>query len=135
MEKAVATNRTAVILLLLFGDLLVFFLFAFFGRVAHGLSLNFLSIATTASPFVLSWLILGSLFGIFKQQAYSSVKQAAKKTAATWLIVGLIALIIRSIIVGTGFVAAFYVITLVTILLLLLLWRMACAYFFLGNSK
>ncbi len=112
---------------LIAGDIIVFLLFAYIGRSAHGHEITPLGVIGTASPFFLAWLAIGAVTGAFRPAAYGSVGQAAKKTLLTWIIAGPVALVARAWYLGSGFFWTFAAITIVTNAVFLLIWRIAFA--------
>ncbi|MBO8162652.1 MAG: DUF3054 domain-containing protein [Brevibacillus sp.] len=110
------------------GDFIAFLLFAYIGKTAHAQTVTLLGVLETAAPFFLSWLFVGWLFGVFQPEAYRTAAAAAKKTLFVWIIAGLAGLALRSILLLRIPDWPFMVITLVTIGVLLLLWRTAYAW-------
>jgi hypothetical protein len=116
--------------LLFLGDMCVFLLFVYMGRVEHDLELSITSIFITALPFMLAWVVLGGLIGSFQYTAVKSVKDSLKKTTLAWLMAGMLGLVIRGILLQSIPALPFVLVTLGLILVLLLVWRISFSILF-----
>jgi hypothetical protein len=116
--------------LLFLGDMFVFLLFVYMGRVEHEMERSIYSIFITALPFMLAWVVLGGLIGSFQYTAIKSVKDTLKKTTLAWLMAGLSGLVIRGVLLQSIPALPFVLVTLGLILVLLLVWRISFSIFF-----
>ncbi|MGE5703398.1 MAG: DUF3054 domain-containing protein [Clostridia bacterium] len=109
---------------LILGDIVVFLIFAYIGKSAHAHSIDPLGLFITAAPFLISWLAIGSFMGVYKPQAYESIKQSAKKTAIVWTIACLVGHTARSLTLGKGIDPVFLLITFISVMILMQIWRL-----------
>lgn len=120
---------------LILGDLFIFLIFAFLGKVEHGLYINFSSVFFTALPFILAWFVVGGLLGAFNYEAVKTMQSTVKMTALTWIFAGPLGLLLRGIILQGVPVFAFVLVTLILVFMLLLVWRICFTIFFIKLNK
>lgn len=115
------------ILTLVVGDILVFMIFATIGRGSHGEATGLGAIpqiAATAWPFALGWFIVAPWLGVYRRDLMSDPRKMAARTALGWGLSWPVAMALRGIFVDHGFPpATFSIITLITNLVLLEIWR------------
>lgn len=112
--------------LLIVGDIMVFLIFAILGRRSHGEATGlsaFINVLGTAAPFAIGWFIVAPFLGLFKREISSQPKRMAWKTALAWLIGWPIALLIRSLYLRYAPPVSFALISLITNMVFLLVWR------------
>jgi hypothetical protein len=111
--------------MLILGDILVFLIFSVIGRRSHGEATGtaILQVIGTAAPFAIAWFIVSPFFGLFKRKVVVSPKQVAWRTAVAWLIAWLIGLTIRSLYLKYFPPVTFALITLISNMFFLLIWR------------
>lgn len=113
----------------LIGDVLVFLGFSVFGRSEHNLDFSVVDTLMTAGPFIVAWLIIGTLYGVYGSEALRYPGPAAKSTIVAWLFAGPWALLLRSIIMQRPVVfVQFALITIGLNLVVLTVWRVAYAW-------
>ncbi len=113
----------------LVGDLLVFLVFSAVGRSEHDLEVTLEDTLLTALPFIVMWLIIGTLHGVYASEALRYPGAAAKRTLVAWLFAAPWALLLRSVILRSPIVVVqFALITIGLNLVLLTVWRVAYAW-------
>lgn len=113
----------------LVGDVLVFLGFSAVGRAEHNLEVTLVDTLLTAGPFIVMWLIIGSLYGVYGPEALRYPGPAAKRTMVAWLFSAPWALLLRSIIMQRPVVfVQFALITIGLNLVILTVWRVAYAW-------
>lgn len=125
-------SNTQRIVRLTIGDVLVFLVFAMVGRNSHNETsgLNALpQIALTALPFALGWFIVSPFMGAFKRDLVGQPRKMAIRTSLAWLASWPVAMLLRIISEGIGgngwYIPkwTFFLVTLVSNLVFLLVWR------------
>ena len=110
--------RTALII----GDAVVITFFVLVGLNNHeGVSLT--GWARNAIPFTTSWLVVGSVLGVFRPKIAGSLTSILPRIVLAWPIAAMIGLVARYLILGHGLEVSFIVVTIVTNLVLLLIVR------------
>lgn len=105
------------------GDLVVFTVFAVWGRVSHNMELTVSGVAETGVPFWLTWTVLAALLGGYRSRAVRTPARAALYTAGLWLAACPLAAWLRSFYLQTPIIPAFVAVTFGLVLVLLVLWR------------
>lgn len=111
------------------GDLVLIGAFIFMGQITHKAPLTFGHWAKTAAPFLIAWLAVGALTGMFRSPSLDGMLPAFLRTAAAWLAAGAAALLIRSYVEGRGIPWAFAGVVIGTNIGVLGAWRTALAAF------
>lgn len=109
------------------GDFVVLLLFASIGRASHEEGLTVLGIIETAAPFVLGWFVAAPFMGTFRDEATETPRRAVLMTARTWIVGIPLGLLFRAIYLRRGIPISFAIVTLLTTLILLSLWRAGAA--------
>lgn len=120
-------QKTTAILLI--GDLLIVLLFSAIGRASHHMTPDPLSVLNTALPFAVAWLAVGALVGVFKPASVEGVGRTFKITLLTVVIAAPLGVLLRSLLLGRMMILSFWVVTLVSLLVLMLTWRLVYAVF------
>ena len=111
---------------LVVGDAAVISLFVLLGLSSHeGISLA--GWARNAVPLTAAWLVIGGALGVFRPEVASSLTSTLQRTALAWPIAAVVGLVARYLVLGHGLAASFVVVTLLTNLAMLLVWRTAFA--------
>ncbi len=113
--------------LLVLGDLAVILVFLVAGSSGHEDGLTAHTFARTFLPFAAVWLLVGSALGAFKPPMVIQAS-AIWRVALVWVICGLLALALRSILFQRDFFSAFTIVSLVFIGVLLVLWRLVYGF-------
>lgn len=117
---------------LVIGDVLVFLIFSAIGRRSHGEAAGlsaFVQIALTAAPFAFGWFLVSPFLGAFRRGLETQPRKMATRTALAWLAAWPVGLIVRGFVekgLPLTFVIppwTFALVTLITNMLFLLLWR------------
>lgn len=140
-ESTAPTQRTATrpsdaprlgrVAVLAAGDVIAFFLFARAGHAQHHETIAFASIAATAAPFVVAWLVAAPWLGAFGRAGSARTTRPRRlltRTALAWVVAWPLALLLRAFWMHEGIPPAFDVIALVVNALLLLGWRGVAAW-------
>jgi hypothetical protein len=123
----VVARRTV---LLVVGDALALLIFAALGRASHGEDAGLTAlaqVAETAAPFIVGWFAVAPLFGTYRTQVTGALQPMLARTALTWLIAWPIGLGLRALIRQTTIPVSFALVTFVTVLAIMSLWRGAFA--------
>lgn len=129
MNRAPGTNVDSIAkrLLLPLGDTLALILFATMGRASHAEGLDVVGVAETAAPFVLGWILAGTFTGAYREDATDTPRSAAVVTARTWIVGIPVGLLLRMLYLRRGVPVSFAIVTMLTTLALLGLWRVGLA--------
>jgi hypothetical protein len=123
--------------ILVAGDLVALITFAVIGRYSHGLTgLNW-DVIQTADPFIAGWL-LGSFFlGGYGPdgQGMNGVSGAATAAIKSWAVGVPLGLIIRTIVTSHVPAQAFILVSLGSLFVLMVGWRIAYVYVFASDEK
>lgn len=112
--------------MLVVGDIIVFLLFSFIGRRSHNEAAGFdafLQIVETAAPFALAWFLVSPFVGAFRRGVEMQPRTMLWRTGLGWLGAWPLSMLFRGIIERGVPPLTFALITLVTNMILLLLWR------------
>lgn len=112
------------VLLLVAGDTGALLLFALLGRGSHGMSVAFSAlneVATTAAPFVMGWMLVAPLAGAY--QTYPTRSEFLGRSALAWVVACPIGLLLRSWWLSRPIPLSFALVTFVSALLILMVWR------------
>ena len=117
-----------------FGDILVFIIFAVIGRQSHGEDTGlsaFLRVIWTALPFALSWFLIAPFMGAFRRELMNEPKQMARKTGQAWVAAWPLGVVLHFIfeqhLPTVVSALTFGLVTLVTNLVFLFVWRIPFA--------
>jgi hypothetical protein len=108
------------------GDALVFLVFSWIGRSSHREPVGagaLSAVVGTAAPFLVAWFLVAPLMGAYRAAPGTSHRAMLGRTARTWMIAGPLGLLLRAAILRRGIPPSFALITLLTNLTLLLVWR------------
>jgi hypothetical protein len=109
------------------GDVAVLVLFGLAGLASHERALTAETLGRSVLPFVVSWLVLASLLGAYRDDVADRIRGALLWVPPVWLLAGVTALAARSVIFDRPLFSAFFVIGLVGNGVLLVAWRTAWA--------
>ncbi len=118
------------IMLLVVGDALALMIFAAIGRASHGEEAGLTAlaqVAETAAPFMIGWFAVAPLFGAYRADVAGAPPRMLAHTALTWLIAWPIGLGLRALIRQTTIPLSFALVTFITVLTIMTLWRGAFA--------
>ena len=122
----------ARILILILGDVIVFLIFSAIGRRSHGEASGldaFSQIVLTAAPFALGWFLVSPFVGAFRRGLEIRPRAMATRTALAWVAAWPVGLLIRGLIEQKIPPLSFALVTLITNMVFLLLWRWPLAFF------
>jgi hypothetical protein len=111
-------------------DVLLVLTFVVLGEFSHyGVTvIAFARTPGTAAPFLLGWLVLAPLAGVYGPAGLRSARSAVTRTAAAWVGTVVVAQSLRATAVFPGDLApAFVLVSLAVGLVLLLPWRLLAA--------
>jgi hypothetical protein len=121
------TSRQQTVLLVL-GDCTVFLLFALLGLSSHEEGVTLKGIVRNAVPFGAAWVLFAWLVGLYRPGWQHSEDVLLQKLITTWLPAWFVGLALRSLYVWRWPVPAFGAVVLVTVGVLLVLWRTLAAW-------
>ena len=110
--------------LLIAGDIATLVAFGFIGVASHEEAISAEIVARSIVPFVVTWLVIGGISGMFGSAAQVGRVDPARFLAA-WLIAGTLAMIARALIFDRELITAFFVIGIVGYGIFLAGWRLA----------
>ncbi|MDN4595376.1 DUF3054 domain-containing protein [Polycladomyces subterraneus] len=116
-------QRSASIISLIAGDLLVLVLFTVIGRISHSLPLAVGAILWTTFPFALAWLVIAPLMGLYRPDVQTRFLSVTWRVGLAVLVAAPLGSYLRGIFLGHHIIFIFYVVTTVTLLLMMWLWR------------
>jgi hypothetical protein len=111
---------------LIVGDTIAFLVFAAVGRASHAEAAGlgaFVQVLETAAPFLVGWFVAAPLAGAFRSDLAGHPRQLLLRTGAAWLFAWPIGLGLRSLIRQTSISPSFAIVTLITVLIILGVWR------------
>jgi hypothetical protein len=111
--------------LLLIGDIASFVFFAIVGLSSHDEGYSGANLARVVLPFLLPWLVIAYLTGLYKKPATSEPASVVKPVLMAWLPAWAVGLVLRSTVWGREFAPAFAIVTMVINSAVLLGWRAA----------
>lgn len=123
-----ATGRRIAFLVI--GDAVALLIFAAIGRASHGEDAGLTAlaqIAETAAPFIIGWVAMAPLFGAYRADVTRAPLRMLASTALTWLIAWPVSLGLRALIRQTTIPLSFALVTFITVLAIMTLWRGAFA--------
>lgn len=115
---------------LFLGDMMIFLLFAFLGRIEHEMEIALGSILFTALPFMIAWCVVGSFTGIFRPESVKNIKAVFVSTTTTWFIAGSLGLLLRGLFLQAAPSVVFALVTIGLMLILFLIWRITFMFGF-----
>ena len=119
------------LLLLILGDAVMFLIFSFSGRSSHGEASGLdaaAQVVWTAFPFALAWFCVSPFMGAYRRQLQAEPRKMAQQTAIAWLAAWPLAMIVRIMVVQRVPAWTFFLISLLSNLLFLEIWRVAFAW-------
>ncbi len=96
IQARLPTTRSTVGVLV--GDLLVLFAFVTTGQYAHNYYFWEAPLHTVfiLIPFVIAWLVVAPLFGLFSQKVLGSITQLLPRVVGAWIVASLVGGAIRA---------------------------------------
>lgn len=131
--KAQDTPRLGRVALLAAGDVIIFLLFAALGRSQHHETQTVGTIANTAAPFIVGWLITAPWCGAFGFRGSAATTRPARllrRTAPAWVAAWVVGLALRALVWRRDIPPTFDLIALLFNAVLLLGWRGAVSALF-----
>lgn len=122
-HSSAAGRRTA---LLVIGDAAALMIFAAIGRASHGEEAGLTAlaqVAETAAPFIIGWFAVAPLIGAYRADVTGAPPRMLARTALTWLIAWPVGLGLRALIRQTTIPLSFALVTFITVLTIMILWR------------
>ncbi|MBE3558021.1 MAG: DUF3054 domain-containing protein [Ktedonobacteraceae bacterium] len=114
------------ILTLAVGDILVFLIFAMLGRRSHGEAAGFdalWQIVVTAAPFLIGWFLVAPWLGAYRRGLETSPASMVRRTLLAWVCAWPVGHVLRMLWLWHIPEYTFFLVTLVTNAILLLVWR------------
>lgn len=110
--------------ILILGDLVVLLIFFVMGKREHHMEITLSSVLSSAYPFLIAWLIIGFIFGVFNPERYRTWRSFIIKTLSAWVIAGLLGMTLRSLILWKQIDLQFTVVVIVFNLVTIAIWRL-----------
>lgn len=118
---------------LVIGDIIVFLIFAAFGRRSHGEAAGLASIvqvALTAAPFAIGWFVISPFTGAFRRGLEVQPGKMALRTVLSWIPGWAVGFTLRGILVDHAVPPlTFALVSLLSNMVFLLIWRVGFAFF------
>ncbi len=108
------------------GDLIALIIFAAVGRASHDLVATqgvLRATLNTAAPFMLAWLLVGMVLGMYHGTALYPLKRVLWRTALAGVIAGPLGVAIRALWLRRPIIWVFMLVATATSTLALLVWR------------
>lgn len=124
-------------LLLAVGDVVLLAGLVLVGQLSHGVTPieQPVTALQTVAPFVLGWLVVAAIAGIYTRGVAASVPRTARTMAVTWIAAANVAFIVRRGIVGETVQWPFPLVMTGFGLLVLVGWRVAYAVFASSSGR
>ena len=124
---ATAPARSLLVALVV-GDVLMFLLFAAWGRATHAEPLPLLAIVETAAPFLVAWLAVAPLLGAYRPGLLTQPLPMAMQTLIAWVAACVLGLYIRSAWLQREIIPTFALVTFGMVAPMLVGWRTLFAW-------
>jgi len=114
------------IALLVVGDAIIFLIFSAIGRRSHNEAAGFdalWQIALTAAPFAFGWFLVSPFVGAFRHGLETQPRKMITRTTLAWTAAWPVGLLIRGLTEQRVPPLSFALITLISNMILLVLWR------------
>lgn len=125
--EPVDPNRlpTWELIALTLGDFITLLIFAAIGRASHDMpnAGHFLSLFDTAVPFMLAFLVVGMLTGLYRGKALFPVGRVIGRTGLAALIAGLLGVMLRAVWLKHSIAPTFLFVGTFSSAVMLILWR------------
>ncbi|HEC23442.1 MAG TPA: DUF3054 domain-containing protein [Chloroflexi bacterium] len=108
------------------GDLLTILIFALLGRASHRMDISlasFRAVINTAVPFMLAWLIVGTVTGVYTGRALYPLRRVIVRTLVTALVAGPLGVVLRAALLSHPVILSFVLVATGTSTILLVIWR------------
>lgn len=118
------------------GDTVAFMVFAAIGRSSHGEAAGLdalLQVAGTAAPFLAGWFIVAPTLGAYGPKTIG-VRLMLARTALAWVAAWPVGLGLRALALQRSIPISFAIVTFVTVLAILMVWRGLFALFSLRRA-
>ncbi|WP_421617728.1 DUF3054 domain-containing protein [Brevibacillus sp. TJ4] len=113
--------------LLLAGDLVMFWLFVYYGKMIHHMPISLIAILETLAPFLVGWVVAALLFRSYRKQVYENGWRLLLSTLLTWTVAAPIGIVLRSWWLDAPITWIFTQVTYGVTLAFLLGWRVPFA--------
>lgn len=113
---------------LIIGDTVAILAFAALGRAEHQTGIHFAGIVSTAAPFLAAWYAVGFWLRTFHPDRTASPLAAVRSVLLPWLLAWPLGLQMRALFLDRNIPFSFALVVLVTVLLLLVGWRLLFAF-------
>ncbi len=110
------------------GDLLALVIFAAIGGASHGTlsgDAPLLRVLNTAAPFMLAWLLVGMVVGVYQGTALYPVGRVVGRTLVAGILAGPLGVVLRALWLSVPVSWSFMLVATGTSTLALLIWRVA----------
>jgi hypothetical protein len=114
------------LIVLAIGDLIALVIFAIIGRASHeelSTQAPLLAVLNTAAPFMLSWLLVGMVLGMYRGKALYPLTRVIWRTLLAGIVAAPLGVVFRALWLGTQVVWVFMAVATVFSTLALLVWR------------
>ncbi|USG68121.1 DUF3054 domain-containing protein [Brevibacillus ruminantium] len=112
---------------LLAGDLVAFWLFTYYGKLAHGLSTNLSGMLETLGPFLFAWILVALFLHPYQRQSWERAGKQLWFALLMWTIAAPIGLLLRFLWTGVPPTWLFTAVAYFIMLAFLLGWRIPFA--------
>lgn len=119
-------GRNRLLAVLIGGDVLALLAFAAIGRSSHGADSGFGAVGAVAGvalPFILGWLLAAPLLGLFRPEIVARPASVLQRVPLACVIAVPLGLGLRALFLQRGIPISFALVTAVTIVVIMLLWR------------
>ena len=111
---------------LVVGDMLVLVLFVLLGRASHSVQAGqgtLMAFANTAAPFMLAWVLVGAVVGIYSGRALYPLGRVVGRTALAVVFAAPLGVAMRALWLTRAVAPTFVLVATLTTLVMMLIWR------------
>lgn len=112
---------------LLIGDIAALLVFSLSGQRSHNMAITLGGVLETALPFIIGWIIISILFGLYRKHNYSTFGTMFKRFLLVWVLAIPLGWFLRGLLFGKGYPWVFLIVSLISTFVIFLIWR-AIAY-------
>jgi FlaA1/EpsC-like NDP-sugar epimerase len=108
------------------GDMFVLILFVLLGRASHSVQAGqgaLMAFVNTAAPFILAWVLVGTVVGMYSGRALYPLGRVIWRTALADLIAAPLGVVMRAVWLARPVAASFVVVAMLVTLVMMLIWR------------
>lgn len=118
---------------LFIGDIVMLIVFALLGQSSHKIAVTAAGTLETAAPFIIGWVIVSLVEGLYKVKHYRTLPTVYKRTVLAWVLAIPLGLGLRALYLQKGIPLSFFIVAMTSNFILLFLWR--TVFFWFSNRR